>query len=77
MGQLSHNVNEDESERTYSHPHTQSHRTTKIWFDIIEDYTKLFLWKFFVKKALFEFDWFAETRIVYIQSGITRNRYYE
>ena len=25
MGQLSHNVNEDESERTYSNPHAHNH----------------------------------------------------
>ena len=43
MGQLSHNVNEDESERTYSLPHTQSQLTTKIWFDTIEDYTIMIL----------------------------------
>ena len=48
MGQLSHNVNEDESERTYSHPHTQSHLTTKIWFITIKDYTKMILFEIII-----------------------------
>ena len=40
MGQLSHNVNEDESERTYSYTHTQILQQ-KYGFDTIKDHTKM------------------------------------